>query len=249
MCQQGKICVLNVGREKVCCFGVFLFVFLLYLICYITGMRGSCIIIPCRFSYSRSQPAGLRVIWYLLTNGYSPVFDESQNVNSKFSGITSLTGSVRKGNCSLKIERLEMSHSQDRLYPWVDNNPITSYYTAQEPQFSITDIPREGEQSRVSCNVRHTCISDPPTLTISGILGADCTVDTLVSDGIWERKVERTWTVKEDDQSVKCTVSYRGGQTAKSELRLNVECTSDLLGHVQGNSEGRVPQTIPGGCL
>lgn len=95
----------------------------------ITGMRGSCIIIPCRFSYSRSQPAGLRVIWYLLTNGYSPVFDESQNVNSKFSGITSLTGSVREGNCSLKIERLEMSHSQDRLYPWVDNNPITSYYT------------------------------------------------------------------------------------------------------------------------
>lgn len=96
---------------------------------------------------------------------------------------------------------------------------------AQEPQLSITDIPRVGEQSRVSCSVRHTCISAPPTLTIDGILGADHIVDTLVSDGVWERNVERTWTVKEDDQSVRCTVSYRGGQTAKIELRLNVECT------------------------
>lgn len=96
----------------------------------ITGMRGSCIIIPCRFTYSISQPADLRVIEYLLqSNGYPPVFDERQNVISKFSGITSLIGSVGERNCSLKIERLEMSHNQDRLYPWVDKNPITSYHT------------------------------------------------------------------------------------------------------------------------
>lgn len=105
----------------------------------ITGMRGSCIIIPCRFSYSRPQPAHLRVVWYLFqTSGYSPVFDESQNVNSKFSGITSLTGSVREGNCSLKIERLEMSHSQDRLYPWVDINPITFYHTVEHTFYDKT---------------------------------------------------------------------------------------------------------------
>lgn len=96
----------------------------------ITGMRGSCIIIPCRFTYSISQPADLRVIWYLLqSNGYPPVFDERQNVISKFSRITSLIGSVGERNCSLKIERLEMSHNQDRLYPWIDKNPITSYHT------------------------------------------------------------------------------------------------------------------------
>lgn len=96
----------------------------------ITGMRGSCIIIPCRFTYSISKPADLRVIWYLLqSNGYPPVFDERQNVISKFSGITSLIGSVGERNCSLKIERLEMSHNKDRLYPWVDKNPVTSYHT------------------------------------------------------------------------------------------------------------------------
>ncbi|TMS11328.1 Myelin-associated glycoprotein [Larimichthys crocea] len=208
----------------------------------ITGMRGSCIIVPCSFSYSTSQPANLRVIWYLFQiNGYPPVFDERQTVFSKFRGKTSLIGSVTERNCSLKIDRLEMSHNQDRIYPWVDKNPITSYHTvghtfydktsllivsdhAQEPQLSIVGIPRVGEQSHVSCNVRHTCISAPPVLTLNGLSGSDRTVDTLVSDGIWERKVERIWTVKEQDQSVKCTVRYQGGQQATSELKLNVEC-------------------------
>lgn len=96
----------------------------------ITGMRGSCIIIPCRFTYSTSKPAGLRVIWYLYqSNRYPPVYDQSQTVISKFYGITSLTGSVENSTCSLKIEKLEMSHNQDRFYPWIDKNPITSYHT------------------------------------------------------------------------------------------------------------------------
>nr|XP_046255332.1 uncharacterized protein LOC124064705 [Scatophagus argus] len=208
----------------------------------IRGMRGSCIIIPCRFNYSIAQPADLQVIWYLFqSNGYSPIYDKRQTVISKFTGITSLTGSALEWNCSLKIEKLKMSHNLDRLFPWIDKNPITSYHTqentfydkttqliisehAQEPQLSLTIVPRVGEKSRVSCNVRHTCISGPPTLTISGINGNDHTMDTLVSEGIWERKVERTWPVKEEDQTVKCTVSYHGGQTATSELRLNAEC-------------------------
>ncbi|XP_074510099.1 uncharacterized protein LOC141779249 isoform X2 [Sebastes fasciatus] len=213
----------------------------------ITGMKGSCIIIPCTFTYSIAKPADLRVIWYLFqSNGYPPVFDERQNVISKFNGITILIGSVGEGNCSLKIERLEMSHNQDRLFPWVDKNPITSYHSlghalydktsqlivldrAQEPQLSIIGIPRVGEESTVSCNVRHTCPSTPPTLTLNGVPGKDVITDTLVSDGIWERTVERTWAVKEEDKSVKCTVRYRGGQEATSELKLNVECPYDKI--------------------
>lgn len=76
------------------------------------------------------------------------------------------------------------------------------------------------------CSAQHTCFSSPPLLTISGILGSDQTSDTSVSDGVWERRVERRWTPKEEDQIVKCTVRYQGGQTATSELRLNVECKS-----------------------
>lgn len=95
-------------------------------------MRGSCIIIPCSFTYSISQPVDLKVIWYLFkSNGYPVVFDERNNVDSKYRGITSLTGSVKERNCSLKIENLQMLHNHDRLYPWIDKSPITSYHSLE----------------------------------------------------------------------------------------------------------------------
>ncbi|XP_039661215.1 uncharacterized protein LOC120561937 [Perca fluviatilis] len=156
-----------------------------------------------------------------------------------------------------------MSHNQDRLYPWMDKHPITSYQSlgptfyektsqlivsdqAQEPQVSIIGIPRVGEESTVSCNVRHTCISAPPTLTISGIPGEDLITDTLVTDGIWERTVERTWAVKEEDQSVKCTVSYSGGQRETSEIKLNVECPYNSITMTErpGNATEGVAKSV-----
>ncbi|XP_008283248.1 uncharacterized protein LOC103359609 isoform X4 [Stegastes partitus] len=231
----------------------------------VTGLRGSCIIIPCKFTYSIHQPSNLQVIWYKYqSSGYPAVFNQRGNdVISEFRGKTSLMGSVSESNCSLKIERLEMSHNQVRLYPWIDKNPITSFHTmghsfydkstqlvvsdhVQEPQLSIIGIPRVGEQSRVSCSVRHTCLSDPPTLTLSGIHGTDRTVDTLVSDGMWETTVERTWTAAEDHQSVKCSVSYPGGQKASNELKLNVECPYEEIKMVEppGEATEGVAQSV-----
>lgn len=105
----------------------------------VTGMRGSCVIIPCHFSYTTSQPAGLRVAWYSLQGDeYRPVYSERQNVISKFSRKTSIIGSVGEGNCSLKIENLQMSHNEERLYPWVDKNPITSYHTVGQRLYEKT---------------------------------------------------------------------------------------------------------------
>ncbi|MED6275512.1 hypothetical protein CHARACLAT_027240, partial [Characodon lateralis] len=208
----------------------------------VTGLKGSCVIIPCKFTYSKTQPDGLQVIWYLYqSNGHPFVFSQKEtNILSRYHGITSLTGSVTEKNCSLKIDRLEMFHNQDQLYPWVDKNPITSYHSqgysfldkstqilvldhAPEPQISIIDVPRVGDQSRISCKVQHRCFSAPPVLSLTGIPGTNRTIDSLVSDGIWERTIERTWKVEESHNQVECTVRYSGGQSAKSELLLHVE--------------------------
>ncbi|XP_054898382.1 sialoadhesin-like [Poeciliopsis prolifica] len=212
----------------------------------VTGMKGSCIIIPCKFSYSKAQPSGLQVVWYLYqSNGRADVFNQRQsNILSRYNGITHLTGSVSDRNCSLKIDQLDMSHNEDKLYPWVDINPITSYHSqghsfldrstkimvsdhAQEPQMSIIDVPKVGAQSRVTCKVKYTCSSAPPALSLNGIPGTDRTIDSLLSDGIWERTIERTWNVEEDHKKVECTVRYPGGQSAKSELLLHVECVGN----------------------
>lgn len=237
-------------------------------------MAGSCVVIPCQFTYTESRPADPKALWYLYdSKGYPPVYNAEQDGLGKFSRRTSLIGSVKDGNCSLKIERL-VSHSQDRVYPWVDKNPITSYHTigssfydkttqiivsgklstiallsyvnatpcddnsdevvfivtdhAKEPQISIVGIPRVGEKSRVSCTVQHACIFHPPSLTITGFKGDDDTKHTMLSDGVWETRVERVWTVSEDNQRVRCTVSHPGGQKATSETELDIECECSL---------------------
>ncbi|KAM4735172.1 uncharacterized protein FYW61_005721 isoform 2-T2 [Anableps anableps] len=222
----------------------------------ITGMKGSCVIIPCKFSYSKLKPGGLQVMWYLYqSNGRAEVYNHKQtNILSRYNGKTSLTGSVTENNCSLKIDMLEMSHNRDQLYPWIDINPITSYHSqghsfldkstqimvsdhAQEPQITITEIPRVGDESRIVCKVQHTCSSAPPTLSLNGIPGTDRIIDSPVSDGIWERTIERTWNAKEDHKKVECTVRYPGGQSAKSELLLHVKCPYEKIKMVKPPGE------------
>uniref|UniRef100_A0A3B3CFT3 Ig-like domain-containing protein n=1 Tax=Oryzias melastigma TaxID=30732 RepID=A0A3B3CFT3_ORYME len=211
----------------------------------ITGLKGSCVIIPCKFTYNSGIPPNLQLIWYLYQDsGYPAVFDQrGGTVVSKFSGKTSSFGSTAGGNCSLKINSLELSQNLVRLYPWIDKNPITSYHSsghsfyekttqllvsehAKNPQISINSIPRVGEQSSVSCNAEYTCFSAPPTLSIAGIPGTGTIKDSLVSDGIWKRTLEQTWNV-EEDSSVTCTVSYPSGQKATGQQPLNVECPYD----------------------
>lgn len=95
----------------------------------VTGMRGSCIMIPCQFAYTATKPKDLQVKWYSLQgNGYQPVHDDTKHAGTTFGSITRIVGSVTMGNCSLEIEQLKMSHNQQRLYPWVDKNPINSYH-------------------------------------------------------------------------------------------------------------------------
>uniref|UniRef100_A0A3B3I6C9 Ig-like domain-containing protein n=2 Tax=Oryzias latipes TaxID=8090 RepID=A0A3B3I6C9_ORYLA len=209
----------------------------------ITGLKGSCLIIPCKFTYTNAIPPNLKLIWYLYQDsGYPTVFDQrGGTVVSQFSGKTSSVGSTADGNCSLQINSLELSQNLARLYPWIDKNAITSYHSrghsfyekttqllvsehAKNPQISINGIPRVGEQSSVSCNVEHTCFSAPPTLSIAGIPGTGTIKDSLVSDGIWKRTIEQTWNVEEEDRSVTCTVSYPSGQKATGQQPLNVEC-------------------------
>lgn len=95
---------------------------------------------------------------------------------------------------------------------------------APEPQLSLSGVPRVGEESRVTCSVQHTCSASPPLVTISNIPVSERNTNTEVSKGVWEKRVERVWAPKEEDQSIECTVLYQGGQTATSELKLNVEC-------------------------
>uniref|UniRef100_A0A3Q4GMJ9 Ig-like domain-containing protein n=1 Tax=Neolamprologus brichardi TaxID=32507 RepID=A0A3Q4GMJ9_NEOBR len=196
----------------------------------ITGLKGSCLIIPCKFSYKNSQPNDLQVMWYLYQiNGFPAVFKQGENVISKFDGRTSLIGSVVEQNCSLKIERLEMSHNHDRLYPWIDKNAITSYHTVGHSfydgstelivsELNIIGTPRVGEQGTVSCSVRHACIFAPPTVTLNGIPGKDRITDTLTPNNTYTIVSNLTFipSLSDDGKLLTCTAQFISGEFSTS---------------------------------
>ena len=88
----------------------------------------------------------------------------------------------------------------------------------------MNGVPRVGEEMKVFCSVRHSCPAAPPTLTLHHLPGSDTLLQTEVSHGVWEWTIEHTWTVREEDEKVVCTVQHPGGQTATTELQMKVEC-------------------------
>ncbi|KAG9334860.1 hypothetical protein JZ751_006337 [Albula glossodonta] len=209
---------------------------------YITGLRGSCLVIPCRFEYSTSLPSDVRVKWYKYEPGQYPVvYDDHHpgDVIPIFRGKTSLYGSARDRNCSLKISPLEDKHSGLRLYTWVDPKPISSYHrqnyqdkTVQlhvtdrvdKPEIVISNITRVGETISVQCTAYHSCPAAPPTLSLVGLPGTGKATETEVQDGKWKTTLVQTWVIEEDHQTVTCRVKHPGGQQAEAGLAIYPEC-------------------------
>ncbi|XP_046718568.1 uncharacterized protein LOC124394426 isoform X2 [Silurus meridionalis] len=207
----------------------------------ISGVRGSCVVIPCNYEFKTLQHSRTNVKWYKLsTTDYSLVYDQlANNIITQFKGKTSLFGSPNDKNCSLKIQPLEMQHSKERLFPWMDPNSIESYHSknfdhvtvslevtdiVEIPQANLLGITKVGESVTLSCSVIHTCPPTPPTLSLSITRGTSQFRHTPIHDGKWKVTREITWIVEENDKSVTCIVSYAGGQTSKTDTSINPIC-------------------------
>lgn len=93
----------------------------------IRGLQKSCLVIPCSFTYSSYPPTNPdRIVWYQYVNHRYPLVYDSwypTSVIDKYRGKTSLFKKTYR-DCSLLIKDLSLSHSQDRLYTWVDPEHI-----------------------------------------------------------------------------------------------------------------------------
>ncbi|XP_060744036.1 uncharacterized protein LOC132857929 [Tachysurus vachellii] len=208
----------------------------------IKGLRGSCLVIPCSFEFKTEKLSSVQVKWYLFSSASYPlVYDpDNRDVINKFLGKTKLYGLPSEKNCSLEITQLEMSHSGERLYPWMDPKPVETYHKenyydksielqvtdqADKPKLSISGIPRVGEQVTVSCSVLYTCPSSPPSLSVGKALETDITVHTPVHDGFWEITKVHTFIIKEEEKTITCKATFHGGQTSEEQIDLNAQCT------------------------
>ncbi len=102
------------------------------------GLSGSCVVIPCTFSY----PANGRTyteftgIWY--KGRYeSTVYDrDTSKISDAFKGRTSLIGDLRKNDCSLKISSLSSSDTGPFMFR-IEIKDLGKY-TYEENKVSIT---------------------------------------------------------------------------------------------------------------
>ncbi|XP_058655128.1 uncharacterized protein LOC131554080 isoform X3 [Onychostoma macrolepis] len=194
----------------------------------IHGLKGSCLVIPCSFSYKSNPPKNpRRIVWYQQdSKGLPLVYDplHPNNVNEKFRGKTDLYGES-DWDCSLLITTLEPSHNGEKLYTRIDPENIawqnyefddaTSTVlvdaTPQLPSISVYGGERTGDTITVVCSAFHTCPYSKPTITLNGIEGSDEIKDESVKDGLWKTTLTRTGVVKTESLTIQCLVTHHGG--------------------------------------
>ncbi|RXN21701.1 myelin-associated glyco -like isoform X2 [Labeo rohita] len=196
----------------------------------IHGLKGSCLVIPCSFSYKSNPPKNpRRVVWYERDSKGSPlVYDRlhPNDVNEKFKGKTGLYGES-DWDCSLLIKNLELSHNREKLYTRIDPENIAwqNYETddatstvlvdatPQQPSISITGGEKTGDTVTVECSTFHSCPYSKPTITLNGIEGSDETKDESIKNGLWKIILTRTGVIKAESTTIKCSVTHYGGIT------------------------------------
>ncbi|XP_076833232.1 B-cell receptor CD22 isoform X2 [Brachyhypopomus gauderio] len=206
------------------------------------GLDGSCVVIPCHFSYPGPirKASDLTGIW--ITDSNEKVFHSvTSKISNVFQGRTSLTGDLSHRNCSLKINPLHHS----------DNGPFTfrieiedygKYSFTQSKVFiSIKDSPahptlsagtemRSGKKVTTSCSVSHSCPSDPPHITWNhpGTLNSQSQEQIK---GQWKMTSSLSFTASKMDHNkpLICTAVFPGGKKVTNQTTLNVKYPPDIV--------------------
>nr|XP_021322204.1 sialoadhesin-like [Danio rerio] len=212
----------------------------------IHGLKGSCLVIPCSFSYKSNPPQNPnRVVWYQWASSGRPLVYDSlhaNNVITKFRGKTELYGNSNS-NCSLLIKNLEQSHHNEKLYTRIDPENIawTNYkhddFTStilidespQLPKMDFSGGERMGDNITVTCSAFHTCPHSKPSITLNGVEGSDEIKHESFKDGQWKITLTRKAVVKAESSSIECSVTYHGGVKATATMTKNVKCVHQKI--------------------
>ncbi|CAM4555647.1 unnamed protein product [Leuciscus chuanchicus] len=204
-------------------------------------LQGSCLVIPCSFSYTSNPPKDpRRAVWYQwVSTGYPLVYDplHEDDVIKKFRGKTDLYGNST-WYCSLLIKKLEPSHHRENLYAWIDpenvrwltyrfydvTSTIVVDASPRQPSINIYGGERTGDTITVACSTFHTCPYSKPDIILNGTEGTDHLDNEHIEDGLWKITLTRTGVVKAESSDIECSVIYHGGITVTATNDKSAEC-------------------------
>ncbi|XP_073671661.1 sialoadhesin-like [Paramisgurnus dabryanus] len=209
----------------------------------IHGLRGSCLVIPCSYSYYSYPPTNpRRVVWYQwVSKGYPIVYDPwyPDSVIDKFRGKTDMYNPKNSyRDCSLLIKRVDSSHNGEQLYAWIDPENIGKstykFYDVtstiivdtnpQQPIINIYGGAKIGDSITVACYTLHTCPYSKPNIILKGIEGSDKIDDVHMENGRWKTTRTRTGVVKAERLDIECTVTHHGGITTRATKSQSAKC-------------------------
>lgn len=195
-------------------------------------LEGSCVVIPCKFTYAKPNPA---IKWLHYNQGEIYNSKNSSLVPKSFLGRVSLVGDLAKGNCTIKIINVN-SMDNGRYSPQIDSDPPAPEEESKENVvLYVNNIPEpiilsgpgkpiEGNTYVFTCHAKHTCPANPPTLTWNFKSLPAKTHHRELGDGVWETVSKLTYKAESEDngKTLKCFAEYPNKQKTETRQMLNI---------------------------
>ncbi|CAM5124771.1 unnamed protein product [Natator depressus] len=142
------------------------------------------------------------------------------SVLAEYQARTQLLGDPEMGNCTLSINPVQ---SEDAMsyYVWINPDSVRHRFYDVTVRVEVADTPDplmlsdpgvliEGDQTTITCSVRHTCPSAPPSLGWSPGGGKAATRHERLAGGGWRAESELSYTpsYKDHGQLLQCTATF-----------------------------------------
>ncbi|XP_040183183.1 B-cell receptor CD22-like [Rana temporaria] len=198
-------------------------------------LEGSCVVIPCKFTIAKPKPV---IQWLKYSKSNRGEIYNSKNSSSvlkSFLGRVSLVGDLAKGNCTIRINNVS-SMDGGLYFPQIDSDPPTwkeesdenvPLYINNVPDPSMIygpDKPMEGNTYVFTCDAKHTCPANLPTLTWNFRNLPAKTHHRELGNGVWETVSKLTFKADSEDngKALKCFAEYPNNKKTGTLRMLNI---------------------------
>ncbi|XP_061452866.1 myelin-associated glycoprotein-like isoform X2 [Rhineura floridana] len=207
----------------------------------IRALKGSCVVIPCSFTFpgSRASWGGkFSMAWYQYqSRGYPEIYNSKSlgSVLPVYKGRTEMLGDLEMGNCTLSINPVRSGDAMS-YYVWINPDSVKHRFYDVTVRVDIADTPSqlelsdpglltEGNRTLITCSVMHTCPLAPPTLTWNLVGGKTVTVQKRLAGGAWRTESEFNYIPSHKDHSkyLQCTATFPNQQQCRNGIYLQVK--------------------------